>query len=240
MCGRFTLTQSRYELEDFFGVETENDHVDDHVYVPHFNFPPTEQVPGAHFGKDGEMRLDTYRWGFVPNWVRNIAEFKLTTINARAESVAKAKTYAAAFRRHRLLVAADSFFEWDRTDQKNKQPYVFARRDGEPMAFAGLYDSYLHPDTSEGERWVATCTILTTAANDDMPIHDRLPLILEKDVWERWLDPDLQDVDELEGMIGVASAGVLRHYPVDRKVGSVKNDDASCIEPIELGAGTLF
>ena len=108
------------------------------------------------------------------------------------------------------------------------------------MAFAGLYDSYLHPDTSEGERWVATCTILTTAANADMPIHDRLPLILEKDVWERWLDPDLQDVDELEGMIGVASEGVLRHYPVDRKVGSVKNDDASCIEPIELEAGTLF
>jgi putative SOS response-associated peptidase YedK len=68
-------------------------------------------VPGAHIGKDSEMRLDTYRWGFVPNWVRNLAEFKLTTINARAESVAKAKTYAAAFRRHRLLVAADSFFE---------------------------------------------------------------------------------------------------------------------------------
>jgi putative SOS response-associated peptidase YedK len=90
MCGRFTLTQSRYDLEDFFRVEAENDHVDDRVYVPHFNFPPIEQVPGAHIGKDGEMRLDTYRWGFVPNWERNIAEFKLTTINARAESVAKA------------------------------------------------------------------------------------------------------------------------------------------------------
>jgi putative SOS response-associated peptidase YedK len=126
VCGRFTLTQSRYQLEDSFQVKPDHDHIDERVYVPHYNLPPTEQVPGAHFGKDGEMRLDTYRWGFVPNWVRNIAEFKLTTINARAESVAKAKTYSAAFRRHRLLVAADSFFEWDRTDQKNKQPYVFA------------------------------------------------------------------------------------------------------------------
>lgn len=240
MCGRFTLTQSRYDLEGFFRVKPEDDHVDDRAYTPHYNFPPTEQAPGARIGRNGEMRLDAYRWGFVPNWVRNLAEFKLTTINARSESVASAKTYAAAFRRHRLLVPADSFFEWDRTDPKNKQPYVFARRDGEPMAFAGLYDSYLHPDTSDGERWVATCTILTTAANDDMPIHDRLPLILEKDVWGRWLDPDLQDVAELEGMIRVASAGVLQHYPVDRKVGSVKNDDASCIEPIELASGTLF
>lgn len=88
---------------------------------------------------------------------------------------------------------------------------MFARRDGEPKAFAGLFDSYLHPETSDGERWVATCTILTTAANDDMPIRNRLPLILEKDVWERWLDRDLQDVAELEAIIRVASAGVLHH-----------------------------
>jgi len=242
MCGRFTLTQSRYALEGFFHVRPENDHVDDRVYVPHYNFPPTEQVPGARIGKDGEMRLDAYRWGFVPSWVRNIAEFKLTTINARSETVAKAKakTYASAFRSHRLLVPADSFFEWDRTDPKNKQPYLFARRDGEPIVFAGLYDSYLHPDTSEGEHWIATCTILTTAANEDMPIHDRLPLILERDVWERWIDPELHDVDELEGMVGVASSGVLTHFPVDRKVGSVKNDDASCIERVDLSTATLF
>lgn len=240
MCGRFTMRQSWHDLEGFFRVKPQNDHIDDRVYVPHYNFPPTEQVPGARIDKDGEMRLDTYRWGFVPNWVRNISEFKLTTINARAESVARAKTYAAAFRRHRLLVPADSFFEWDRIDPKNKQPYVFRRRDGELMVFAGLFDSYLHPDTSEGERWVATCTILTTTANEDMPIHDRLPLILEKDVWERWLDPDLEDTDELESLIRVASSGVLEHYPVDRKVGSVRNADVSCIEPIELSTGTLF
>src|SRR5271155_3356878 len=110
MCGRFTLTQSRCYLEGFFDVKPENDHVDDQAYMPHYNFPPTEQAPGARIGKGGEMRLDTYRWGFVPNWVHNIAEFKLTTINARAESVARAKTYAAGFRRHRLLVPADSFF----------------------------------------------------------------------------------------------------------------------------------
>lgn len=240
MCGRFTMTQPRYALENFFRVKPENDHIDERIYVPHFNLPPSEQVPGARVGKDGELRLDTYRWGFVPNWVHNIAEFKLTTINARAESVAKAKTYGAAFRRHRLLIPADSFFEWDRTDPKHKQPYLFARRDGKPMAFAGLFDSYLHPDTSTGERWVATCTVLTTAANADMPIHDRMPLILEPGVWERWLDPELHDVDELEGMIQVAPSGLLRHYPVDPKVGSVRNDDASCIEPVELGATTLF
>ena len=240
MCGRSTLTQSRYALEGFFHVKRENDHVDDHKYVPHYNFPPTEQVPGARIGKEGEMRLDTYRWDFVPNWVRNIAEFKLTTINARSESVAKARTYAAVFCSHRLLVPADSFFEWDRSNPKNKHPHLVARRDGEPMVFAGLYDSYFHPDTSEGERWIATCTILTTAANEDMPIHDRLPLILERDGWERWLDPELHDVDELEAMVSVAPFGVLTHYPVDRKVGSVKNDDASCIEPVDLSTGTLF
>ena len=120
MCGRFTLTQSRYALEGFFHVKPENDHIDESAYTPRYNFPPAEQAPGARIGRDGEVRLDTYRWGFVSSWVHYVAEFKLTTINARSESIAKAKTYAAAFRHHRLLVAADSFFEWDRTDPKKK------------------------------------------------------------------------------------------------------------------------
>lgn len=234
MCGRFTFTQSRYQLEGFFKVKPDHDHIVEGQLEPIWNLPPTTNIPGARVGRDGETQLDLYRWGFIPNWVTDISQFKFTTINARAESVARAKTYASAFRRHRLVVPADSFFEWDRTDPKNKQPYVFVRQDGEPMAFAGLFDSYLHPDTSEGERWIATCTVLTTAANADMPIHDRLPLILERGLWDRWLDPSLQDVDELEQLIRVAEPGVLRHYPVDRKVGSVRFNDASLLEPIEL------
>jgi putative SOS response-associated peptidase YedK len=234
MCGRFFLTSSRYELEEFFGVSSKRDSIDDASAQPKFNLPPTWSVPGASIGSDDEMQLDLYRWGFIPNWVTNLAQFKLTTINARSEGVATAKTYRAAFRSQRLLVSATGFFEWDRSNPKKKQPYAFVRNDGAPMAFAGLWDSYLHPDTSEGEHWIRTCTILTTAANEDMPIHDRLPLILERDLWSAWLDPDLQDVNELETMIRVAPTGVLRHYPVDRRVGNVNFDGPACIEPIEL------
>jgi putative SOS response-associated peptidase YedK len=131
-------------------------------------------------------------------------------------------------------VPADSFVEWDRLDAKNKQPYAFTRIDGELMAFAGLDDSHLHPDTSDGDRWIATFTILTTEANEDMPIHNRPPLILEKQAGERWLDPDVIDELELAVLTAVARTGVLDCCPVNRKVGSVKNNDASCVAPITL------
>ena len=227
MCGRFYLTQPRHELEQFFGVKPERDFNGE--LQPKYNLPPTEQIPGASIDKTGEMRLDLYRWGLIPSWA-DLSNFKATTINARAESVTTKPMYRSAFISRRLLIPADGFYEWDRTNPKAKQPYAFARKDGEPMAFAGLWEGYKHP---EGQ-WIHTCTILTTANNSDMPIHNRLPLILERDNWERWLDSELTDQDELEGMIHVAQPGILRHYPVDRSVGSVKIDNAGLIEPIEL------
>ncbi|HVB01644.1 MAG TPA: SOS response-associated peptidase family protein [Acidimicrobiales bacterium] len=102
---------------------------------------------------------------------------------------------------------------------------------------AGLYEFWRHP---EGE-WPTSCTIITTSANANMPIHDRIPVILESDVWDRWLDPEPQDRDELEAMLSSGTPGTLLHYPVDTRMGSTKNEDPSLIEPVEVAvAQTLL
>lgn len=219
--------QSRYDLEDLFGITADHDFTDELSLQSCYNIPPTRRIPGASIGQDDERQLALFRWGLIPSWVKDLSSFKATTINARAESVATKPMYRSAFKSQRLLIPADAFYEWERSDPKNKQPYLFKRVDGEPMVFAGLFEYWQHP---EGE-WLASCTIITTSANEDMPIHDRMPVILERDAWDRWLDPDLHDRDELETMLLSSAPGILQHYLVDRRVGSVKNDDPSLIVP---------
>ena len=230
MCGRFFLTSSRYELDALFEVSPDHDSVDPLWFKARYNLPPSEMIPGATVGEDLERRLDLYRWGLVPNWVKDLSSFHATTINARAESVSSKPLYRSAYRHRRVLVPASGFFEWDRRNPKAKQPYAFVRNDGLPVVFAGLWEAFRSPSGD----WMRSCAILTAASNEDMPIHDRIPVVLEREVWDRWLDPSLDDPEELHSIVGGRSAGVLRHFAVGRRVGSVRFDEPSCIEPIEL------
>ena len=110
------------------------------------------------------------------------------------------------------------------------QPYVFERADGAPLAFAGLWETWRH---DEDEHWLRSCTIITTDAGADVvEIHDRMPVILEPDRFERWLDPDLHDRDELEAFLTPAPVGTLVRRPVDPRVGSPRNDDPGLLEPV--------
>ena len=226
MCGRFALHSSKARLEQLLEIEPEPGLGDE---IPlSYNIPPTTLVPGARL-QNGERRLDLYRWGLVPPWAKDLS-FGNHTINARAESVATKPSFCSAFRTKRLLMVGDAFYEWDRSDPKRKRPHLFKRTDGNPMVFAGLWEAYRHP---EGH-WIKTCSMITRHANADMPVHDRMPVILEPDTWERWLDPHLRDRDELEAMLLAGPDGTLAHYPVDQRVGNVRNDDPSLLEPSEV------
>ena len=142
--------------------------------------------------------------------------------NARRETLTTRPTFRTAFRRRRLLVPADGFYEWtSKAGPKQKVPHYFTRSDGEPLALAGLWEYWRSPEGQERR----SATIITTAAGPDMDgIHDRQPVVLEADTWDRWLDPSLRDSDELEGMLGAGPQGVLRHRPVNQDVGNVQND----------------
>ncbi len=120
----------------------------------------------------------------------------------------------------------DLFYEW--TPEKPKQPYAFKRADGDPLVLAGLRGYWRGPDGTE----LRSATIITTAAGPDMPIHDRQPVVLERDSWEHWLDRSVTDRDELEPLLHPGASGTLVHFPVSRAVGDVRNDSPGLVEEL--------
>jgi putative SOS response-associated peptidase YedK len=177
----------------------------------------------------GERRqLDVFRWGLLPGWAKD-PKTAARTFNARAETVATKPTFRSAFKRRRLLLPVDGFYEWKAAPgSRTKQPFFFRRTDGDVLVLAGLWELWTGPDGEERR----TATVITTAAGEDMDdIHDRQPVLLDPGTWERWLDPELEDVDELEGMLH-ARSGVLEHWPVSTDVGNIRNDGAHLVEAV--------
>lgn len=199
---------------------------------PSWNIGPTAPVLGVRERRDpaGEVArtLTEFSWGLLPGWCDDPSQ-AARSFNARAESVATKPMFRAAFRSRRLLVPVDGFYEWAVVPGRTrKQPYFFRRADGDPVVLAGLWEYW-----KRGEDWRRSATVITSAAGPDMPVHDRQPVVLEADAWDRWLDPDLDDVTALRALL-VPCEGVLVHHPVSMAVGSVRNDGPSLVEEVPV------
>jgi putative SOS response-associated peptidase YedK len=231
MCGRFVQVSSPDLLVERFGV----DEVAVPAHEPSFNVAPRASVYGVRDRSedDGRRRyLSELRWGLIPSWAKD-AKVGDRMINARAESLADKPAYERAFRRHRCLVPADGFYEWQRRGPR-KQPMFIHRRDGEPMAFAGLWAAWRAGDGDDAD-WLRSCAIVTTDANDTLaPLHDRMPVVLEARDWDRWLDPTADDVHALARLLVPASNELLVAYPVSSAVNSADNDGPELVERVEL------
>ncbi|HEY9656670.1 MAG TPA: SOS response-associated peptidase, partial [Crinalium sp.] len=178
MCGRFSLTQSANALAETFQLETLPE------WTPRYNVAPTQAVLAIAAAPAHSRQVRLFRWGLVPSWAKDLT-IGAKLINARAETVAEKPSFRVAFKQRRCLILADGFYEWHRIDRKTKQPYYFQLADRQPFAFAGLWERWQGDDTV-----VETCTILTTQANELLqPIHDRMPVILAPEEYDRWLDP---------------------------------------------------
>jgi len=150
---------------------------------PRGNICPTQTVAAVRDDSSGNQLLVNLRWGLIPFWADDM-KIGARLINARGETVAEKPAFRTAFRKRRCLILADGFYEWQTINRK-KQPYHFARRDGKPFAFAGLWERW-----DKGETPIESCTIITTDANDLVrPLHERMPVILHPQDFERWLDP---------------------------------------------------
>jgi putative SOS response-associated peptidase YedK len=155
-------------------------------------------------------------------------------INARSEAAADKPAFRHAFRRKRCLIAADGFYEWQKTGAKTKQPFYIHRRDGKPFAFAGLWETW-----AKGEEPVESCTILTTEANDLMrPLHDRMPVILNAKEYDHWLDLAEQEQKKLSQLLVPYHGEDLSAYPISTLVNSPRNQGPMCIEPMGKGGQT--
>ncbi len=227
MCGRIALYEEPSHLARILGASVAERSFEG--WQPSWNVGPTDEILGVRKTSTGELELGPYRWGLVPSWVKDPKAVK-STFNARAESVATKPMYRSAFEKQRILVPVDVFYEWHRHSDKVRQPYAFRRADGEPIVIAGLRE--WHPDV-DGEVWRAA-TIITTEAGPDMPIHNRQPVVLERDTWEHWLDPAVTDREELESLLHPTAVGTLVRRPVSKDVGNIRNNGPHLVEAVEL------
>jgi putative SOS response-associated peptidase YedK len=223
MCGRFTQERPSSELAAIFEAE-------DLAGTPggRFNVAPTTEA-AVVVQRDDRRAVTAYRWGLVPHWAED-PRIGNRMFNARAETLATSPAFRDAFRRRRCLVPVDSFYEW-RREGKIRQPFRIVGTDRRPLALAGLWSGWRDPDTSEVRR---TFAIVTTGPNELMrSIHDRMPVVVPSESWERWLDPALPDPGELQGLLGPAPDGSLEAYPVSRAVNDVRNEGPGLILPLD-------
>ena len=220
MCGRYTLYTHEDDLASLFEVIT-------YPLTERYNIAPTQIVPVIVQQQTGERVLTPARWGLIPHWVSDPGTFKANLFNARSESAAEKPSFRDAMRSRRCIVPATGFYEWRKTDD-SKQPFHIQRADGQPLAFAGLWSV-----NTRGADSLVSCTILTTAANSDIEVlHDRMPVILEREAWARWADPEEFDPQRLEDLLVPAADGLLTMYPVGRDVGNSRVDEPRLIHAL--------
>ncbi len=206
MCGRFIQCTSGEALAERFHPPIIPD------LTPRYNVAPSQSVGVIRVTHAGHREFVALRWGLVPAWSPE-PRTAYSTFNARAETVADKPTYRHAFRRRRCLIPADGFYEWRRVG-KRKQPYCIAPTDGEPFAFAGLWERWERDETV-----VESCTIVVTTANATIaPLHDRMPVILARADEARWLDPALTDPAILQPLLVPCAPERLRVWPVGTAV----------------------
>jgi putative SOS response-associated peptidase YedK len=240
MCGRYAITLPPEATRRYFGfVEHPN-------FPPRYNIAPTQPVPvvrADRFSAGAARHFVLMRWGFLPGFVKDPKGFPLI-VNARAETLAEKPSFRAALKRRRCLMIADGFYEWRNEGSPGamgrtaKRPYLVRRTSGEPMGFAGLYETWC--DATGGE--IDTACIVTTAANELLGrLHDRMPAILEPDAFTAWLDVDGIDAREALALLNAAPEQGLELVEIGPAVNRATNDDESVqrpvAEPIRAPAG---
>ena len=215
--------------------------------APDYNVAPTKEVyavverpPSADKEHPPQRQLRVLTWGLVPFWAKD-PSIGNKMINARMETVTEKPAFRRAFASRRCLLPADGYYEWYATEQRTKagkplkQPFFIHPRDGSVMAMAGLYEIWRDPtrDDDDPQRFRWTCTVLTTSAEDDLGhIHDRMPLLVERERYGAWLDPTRSDPEVLTELLVPAAPGRLEAYPVSTMVNSVKNNGPELLAPL--------
>jgi putative SOS response-associated peptidase YedK len=219
MCGRTRLSSDVSEIKLVFSIPPERPTPN---FPPSWNVAPTDTLPAVRYDTKAEQRsLDMLRWGLIPYWAKDI-KVGFSNINAKAEGIESKPAFRKAFERRRCLVPADNFYEWKKT-ATGKQPYA--------LALAGVWENWQSP---AGE-WVRSFAIITTTPNElCAEIHDRMPVILKPDAWPAWLGEEPADEPQLKALLAPYPSDGMIAWPVSPRVGNVRNNDASLIEPITV------
>jgi len=221
MCGRAKLPDDVSEIK--LDLKIDWDEIGD--YRPRWNAAPTSNLPVV-VARNGERVLTLMRWGLIPSWANDI-KIGSSTFNARAEGLDTRPAFRDAWQAgRRCLVIADGYYEWRDAD---KQPFAIALGNRGPMTFAGLWDRWRSP----GGATLKSFTIVTTAANELLqPLHGRMPVVLPPDRWADWLGETATDHAALKAMLKPYPGAGMTFWPVDRRIGNVRNDSPDLFAPL--------
>jgi len=238
MCGRFVSASPPDEIAKYFAAEAPLSAAEG--AEPNWNVAPTTDI-FVVLSDGGTRRVAAHHWGLVPFWAKD-PKVGNRMINARAETIATSGAFKHAFKKRRCIVPADGFYEWKKVPgQKQKQPYFIQRPDGEPFAFAGLWEEWKGPGATDAAAPAAepaerlrSATIITTTPNEAMAaIHDRMPVILPASAWDDWLDPDNDDLATLGKLLVPAPSSLIVMHPVSTEVNNVRNRGAQLTAPVD-------
>jgi putative SOS response-associated peptidase YedK len=220
MCGRFIIASPPEVLRQIFGyVEQPN-------FPPRHNIAPTQPIP-VITSDNGIRNFRLMRWGLLPAWVKDPRKFSLV-INARGETVLEKPAFKNAIKRRRCLIPADGYYEWQ-ASETYKRPYFIYRRDGQPVGFAALAETWISPNGEE----LDTVAIVTAAASADLAVlHHRVPMTIAPSDFDRWLDCRMVDAETAMALLIAPREGEFVWHEVSTRVNRVANDDAQLILPI--------
>ena len=253
MCGRFAFYQEIDPLLDDLGAV---DLTDPHMRA-RFNVPPTAPIVVVTESLDrdsGEVlrAARTARWGLLPPFAKDLS-FSARTFNARRETLREKPSFRGSLGRYRAIVPMDGYYEWrrDSRGRRSKQPFLVARREGAPLLMAALVSwwrldgtdassvppSVPLPGTSEDGRWLLTATIITREATGTLAdLHDRAPVMLDREHVDAWLSTDMDDAAAAQAWIldddHLLDPTLLEMRPVDPAVGNVRRQGPELIAPI--------
>src|SRR5262252_5648794 len=220
MCGRYLITSAPEAFRRLFGYPEQPN------FPPRYNVAPTQPVPIVRL-HEGARQFTLVRWGLIPPWVEDPRKLSLL-INARSESVNDKPAFRNAMRRRRCLLPADGFYEW-KVEGTRRRPHVVRPKDRGPIAFAGLWETWMGPNGEEME----TAAIVTKPADRELThLHDRMPVIVPPDAFDFWLDGSKVDAMTATALFAPGRAGLLEAYEVSPAVNSADNDNPTLIEPL--------
>lgn len=221
MCSRYSLISSPTVVQIFLR------HRNEVVFPPRYNIAPTQPTLIARLGHAGVRELVLVRWGLIPSWVKDPGTFALL-INARAETAAEKPSFQAAIRHRRCLIPADAFYEWG-GPKTRRRPHLIRRRDGCPMAFAGLHEHWQGADGSE----IETMVILTVPASATVAaLHERMPALLEPGDFDAWLDCRGVRVEEALSLLRPAQDSDLEMFEISSRLNDPRVDRPDLVEPV--------
>jgi len=220
MCGRFVLTSTTDQIQQSFGVSD----------IPHvgarYNIAPTQDILVIRQNGGGSRYAGMLRWGLIPHWAKDPA-IGNKMINARSETAHEKPSFRNPIRYHRCLIPASGFVEWSQ-ENGSKQPWYIYRKDGAPLAFAGIWDSW-----KGAEGTIESCSILTTSANSLIAkIHDRMPVILSASEYDQWLDRQITEKKQLEALYAPFPSDLLEAIPISKNINNPRLDSPVCLEPL--------